>query len=61
MDWTHLDSACDFYCRFEWIGVSSNFFNVEVYTPAIIAVVAIIFLRRMYVKAKKAKALNDKK
>jgi len=58
MNYTQVDPACDFYCRFEWIGVSSNFFNVEVYTPAILAVLGIIIIRRMYVKAKKAKALK---
>ena len=58
MQYTQIDPACDFYCRFEWIGVSSNFFNVEVYTPAIIVVLVAIVIRRQYVKAKKAKALK---
>jgi uncharacterized membrane protein len=28
---------CGFSCQFEWIEVSSNFFSVSVYTPALIA------------------------
>ena len=38
MDTTQIisDSNCDFACQFEWIEVSSNFFGVSVYTPAII-------------------------
>lgn len=31
------DANCDFKCQFEWIEVSSNFFNVSVYTPALLA------------------------
>ena len=31
------DANCDFQCQFEWIEVSSNFFNVSVYTPALLA------------------------
>jgi ABC-type nickel/cobalt efflux system permease component RcnA len=27
---------CDLACQFEWIEVSSNFFSVAVYTPALI-------------------------
>jgi hypothetical protein len=30
------DANCDFKCQFEWIEVSSNFFNVAVYTPALV-------------------------
>lgn len=29
--------TCDFACQFEWIEISSNFFSVSVYTPALIA------------------------
>lgn len=31
------EANCDFKCQFEWIEVSSNFFNISVYTPALIA------------------------
>lgn len=34
------DANCDFKCQFEWIEVSSNFFNVAVYTPALLAGIA---------------------
>jgi len=27
---------CDLACQFEWIEISSNFFSVAVYTPALI-------------------------
>ena len=30
------DANCSFTCQFEWIEVSSNFFSVSVYTPALI-------------------------
>jgi len=30
------DANCGFTCQFEWIEVSSNFFGVSVYTPALI-------------------------
>lgn len=30
------DANCSFTCQFEWIEVSSNFFAVSVYTPALI-------------------------
>ncbi len=31
-----VDLDCDLACQFEWIEVSSNFFTVAVYTPALI-------------------------
>lgn len=31
------DANCDFACQFEWIEISSNFFSVSVYTPALVA------------------------
>lgn len=30
------EADCDLACQFEWIEVSSNFFGVSVYTPALI-------------------------
>jgi hypothetical protein len=38
MDTTQVisDANCSFTCQFEWIEVSSNFFGVSVYTPALI-------------------------
>jgi hypothetical protein len=30
------EADCDFTCQFEWIEISSNFFGISVYTPALI-------------------------
>jgi len=34
---TTAEASCDFSCQFEWIEVSSNFFNISFYTPSLIA------------------------
>jgi len=31
------EANCSFGCQFEWLEVSSNVFNISVYTPAFIA------------------------
>lgn len=31
------EANCNFGCQFEWLEVSSNVFNISVYTPAFIA------------------------
>lgn len=50
--------VCGFNCKFEWIEISSNFFNISVYTPALVAG-AVIYV--MYRVIKKTKAARDKK
>lgn len=44
---------CSLSCRLEWIGVSSNFFNFEVYTPALIIVLTVWIVRRTWRNRKK--------
>lgn len=44
---------CGFSCQFEWIEVSSNFFSVSVYTPALIAGLIGYGLYRLIQKNKK--------
>ena len=46
---------CGLACQFEWIEVSSNFFSVAVYTPALIVVVLSYFIYKA-IKKKKRKA-----
>jgi len=46
------DAECDFKCQFEWIEVSSNFFNVSVYTPALLAGIAGYVIYRIIKKVK---------
>lgn len=33
---SEFDAVCDIKCQFEWIEISSNFFNIAVYTPALL-------------------------
>lgn len=49
---TAVDAACDFSCQFEWIEVSSNFFNISFYTPTLIAGLVGYFVYRMIKKAR---------
>jgi hypothetical protein len=46
------EANCDFKCQFEWIEVSSNFFNVSVYTPALLAGIAGYVVYRVIKKIK---------
>ena len=46
---------CDFACQFEWIEVSSNFFSVAVYTPALVVSLIGYFVYRAVKKSKKNK------
>jgi uncharacterized membrane protein len=46
------DAECDFKCQFEWIEVSSNFFNVSVYTPALLVGIAGYVIYRIIKKVK---------
>ena len=60
---TQLDPECGFQCQFEWIEVSSNFFSISVYTPALIAVLLGYIGYRLYkkwVKQLSAKPTWDK-
>jgi uncharacterized membrane protein len=45
---------CGLACQFEWLEISSNFFSVAVYTPALIVGVLAYFLYKA-IKTKKAK------
>lgn len=47
-----LDLDCDLACQFEWIEVSSNFFSVAVYTPALIVGVIAYFIYKVIKKRK---------
>jgi uncharacterized membrane protein len=45
---------CDtFRCQFEWIEVSSNFFSLSVYTPALVVGLIGYFVYRVIQKNKK--------
>lgn len=46
------DANCDFACQFEWIEVSSNFFNVSVYTPALLLGIAGYVIYRIVKKVR---------
>lgn len=48
--------VCDFSCQFEWLEVSSNFFSVSVYTPALVAGAVVYVTYRIIKKAKVARA-----
>jgi hypothetical protein len=49
---TTTDAACGFTCQFEWIEVSSNFFNISFYTPTLIAGLVGYFIYRVIKRAK---------
>jgi hypothetical protein len=51
---------CGFTCRFEWIELSSNFFDISVYTPAALAVLFGVLIYRVF-KKKQGSELNGKK
>jgi hypothetical protein len=55
-----LPDNCGFSCQFEWIEVASNFFNVSVYTPALIAGLAGYLMYRVIKKNKKRSPLEKK-
>lgn len=57
MDTTQVmtPESCGFSCQFEWIEISSNFFSVAVYTPALIASLIGYFVYRAVKKNKKNK------
>jgi hypothetical protein len=46
---------CDLACQFEWIEISSNFFSVAVYTPALIIGLGAYFIYKGLKKAKNKK------
>lgn len=50
--------VCDFSCQFEWLEISSNFFSVSVYTPAVVAGAVLYVVYRII---KKVKAVRGKK
>ena len=60
MEETEIMIDCDFACRFEWIELSSNFFDISVYTPAALAVLFGVLIYRA-IKRKKGSGLNGKK
>ena len=49
---TTADGVCGFTCQFEWIEVSSNFFNISFYTPSLIAGLVGYFIYRTVKKAR---------
>lgn len=51
---------CGFTCRFEWIELSSNFFDISVYAPAALAVLFGVLIYRV-VKRKQESEPNGKK
>jgi hypothetical protein len=51
---------CGFTCKFEWIDLSSNFFDISVYTPAALAVLFGVLIHRV-IKRKQESGLNGKK
>jgi len=60
MEETEIMIDCDFACRFEWIDLSSNFFDISVYTPAALAVLFGVLIYRA-IKRKQGSRLNGKK
>jgi asparagine N-glycosylation enzyme membrane subunit Stt3 len=51
---------CGFTCKFEWIELSSNFFDISVYAPAALAVLFGVLIYRV-VKRKQGSEPNGKK
>ncbi len=45
-----MDEVCDFRCQFEWIEVSSNFFSVAVYSPALVVALVVYGIYRFIKK-----------
>lgn len=54
---TVIDNTCNINCQYDWLAVSSNFFNISVYTPALI-VGLVVFAAYRY--AKKLRDRNKK-
>lgn len=53
-----VDNTCDLNCQYDWLAISSNFFNVSIYTPAlVIGLIAFV----VYRYAKKLRIKNSKK
>lgn len=52
------DLDCDLACQFEWIEVSSNFFSVAVYTPALIVGLISYFIYKGIKKSQKNKKVK---
>jgi hypothetical protein len=50
-----LPVDCSVSCRLEWLGVSSNFFNVEIYTPALVIGLVVWVAFRTWRKSKRKK------
>ena len=60
MEETEILLDCDIACMFEWIELSSNFFDISVYTPAALAVLFGVLIYRV-VKRKQGSEPNGKK
>ena len=52
---TVVDNTCNTSCQYDWLSVSSNFFNVSVYTPALVIGLGAFFLYRFIKKARSKK------
>jgi hypothetical protein len=54
-------TECDtFKCRFEWIDLSSNFFDISVYTPAAVVVILGVLVYKAFKKRRESR-FNGKK
>ena len=60
MEETEILLDCDIACRFEWIELSSNFFDISVYAPAALAVLFGVLIYRV-IKRKQGSEPNGKK
>ena len=60
MEETEIMIDCDFACSFEWIDLSSNFFDISIYTPAALAVLFGVLIYRA-IKRKQGSGPNGKK
>ena len=60
MEETEALLDCGFTCSFEWIELSSNFFDISVYSPAALAVLFGVLIYRV-VKRKQGSEPNGKK
>lgn len=54
-------TECDtLKCRFEWIDLSSNFFDISVYTPAAVVVILGVLIYKAF-KKRRESGFNGKK
>ena len=54
-------AECDtFRCQFEWIDLSSNFFDISIYTPTALAFLFGVLIYRA-IKRKQGSGFNGKK